>query len=277
MTKQTRHITCSDGHKMKILVYSPQGHEVARKATGVLWIHGGGYFTGMASMAGLMGRAPSLVKKFGAVVVSPEYRLGRKGRYPNALNDCYDALKYMLLHAEELGINPNQIFVGGESAGGGLTAALCMLARDRQEVNIAFQMPLYPMTDDRDTESSKDNHSFAWNTRWNHLGWGIYLGPLYGTDDVPAYAAAARQKDYKDLPPAYTFVCTAEPFYCETLDFIAALKGAGIEAQVDVYEGLFHAFDMILPWMAVSRKAAHGFEEVFAAAQAKYFKENDMK
>lgn len=277
MTKQTRHITCSDGHKMKILVYSPQGHEVARKATGVLWIHGGGYFTGMASMAGLMGRAPSLVKKFGAVVVSPEYRLGRKGRYPNALNDCYDALKYMLLHAEELGINPNQIFVGGESAGGGLTAALCMLARDRQEVNIAFQMPLYPMIDDCDTESSKDNHSFAWNTRWNHLGWGIYLGPLYGTDDVPAYAAAARQKDYKDLPPAYTFVCTAEPFYCETLDFIAALKGAGIEAQVDVYEGLFHAFDMILPWMAVSRKAAHGFEEVFAAAQAKYFKENDMK
>ena len=206
MTKQTRHITCSDGHKMKILVYSPQGHEVARKATGVLWIHGGGYFTGMASMAGLMGRAPSLVKKFGAVVVSPEYRLGRKGRYPNALNDCYDALKYMLLHAEELGINPNQIFVGGESAGGGLTAALCMLARDRQEVNIAFQMPLYPMIDDRDTESSKDNHSFEWNTRGNHLGWGIYLGPLYGTDDVPAYAASARQKDYKAMPPASTFL-----------------------------------------------------------------------
>lgn len=277
MKRQTLHILRSDGTKMKILVYSPQGKDMSQPATGVLWIHGGGYFTGMASMAGFLGRAPSLVKKFGAVVVSPAYRLGRKGRYPNALNDCYDALRYMVLHAAELGINPNQIFVGGESAGGGLTAALCMLARDRQEVNIAFQMPLYPMIDDRDTESSKDNHSFAWNTRWNHLGWGIYLGPLYGTDDVPAYAAAARQKDYKDLPPAYTFVCTAEPFYCETLDFIAALKGAGIEAQVDVYEGLFHAFDMILPWMAVSRKAAHGFEEVFAAAQAKYFKENDMK
>lgn len=276
MTKQTRHITCSDGHKMKILVYSPQGHEVARKATGVLWIHGGGYFTGMASMAGLMGRAPSLVKKFGAVVVSPEYRLGRKGRYPNALNDCYDALKYMLLHAEELGINPNQIFVGGESAGGGLTAALCMLARDRQEVNIAFQMPLYPMIDDRDTESSKDNHSFAWNTRWNHLGWGIYLGPLYGTDDVPAYAAAARQKDFSHLPPAYTFVCTAEPFYCETLDFVAALRREGIEAQVDVYEGLFHAFDMNFPWWDVSRQAARRFEAAFAAAQKKYFKENNI-
>ncbi|MGN0235002.1 MAG: alpha/beta hydrolase [Paludibacteraceae bacterium] len=277
MKKQTLHITCSDGHRMKILVYSPQGNDAGTKATGVLWIHGGGYFTGMASMAGFMGRAPSLVRKFGAVVVSPAYRLGKKGRYPNALNDCYDALKYMLLHAEELGINPNQIFVGGESAGGGLTAALCMLARDRQEVNIAFQMPLYPMIDDRDTESSKDNHNIGWNTRWNHFGWKIYLGPLYGTKDVPAYAAAARQQDFRNLPPAYTFVCTAEPFYCETMDFIAALQRVGIEAEVDVYDGLFHAFDMTCPWLDISRKAARRFETVFAAAQAKYFKENRIE
>ena len=249
---------------------------MSQPATGVLWIHGGGYFTGMASMAGFLGRAPSLVKKFGAVVVSPAYRLGRKGRYPNALNDCYDALRYMVIHAAELGINPNQIFVGGESAGGGLTAALCMLARDRQEVHVAFQMPLYPMIDDRDTESSKDNHSIGWNTRWNHFGWRIYLGPLYGTDEMPAYAAAARQKDFSHLPPAYTFVCTAEPFYCETLDFVAALRREGIEAQVDVYEGLFHAFDMNFPWWDVSRQAARRFEAAFAVAQKKYFKENNI-
>ena len=256
MMKQTLHILRSDGTKMKILVYSPQGKDMSQPATGVLWIHGGGYFTGMASMAGFLGRAPSLVKKFGAVVVSPAYRLGRKGRYPNALNDCYDALRYMVLQAAELGINTNQIFVGGESAGGGLAAALCMLARDRREVHIAFQMPLYPMIDDRDTESLKDNHSIGWNTRWNHFGWRIYLGPLYGADEVPAYAAAARQKDFSHLPPAYTFVCTAEPFYCETLDFVAALRREGIEAQVEVYEGLFHAFDMNFPWWDVSRQAA---------------------
>ena len=276
MKRQTLHILRSDGTKMKILVYSPQGKEMSQPATGVLWIHGGGYFTGMASMAGFLGRAPSLVKKFGAVVVSPAYRLGRKGRYPNALNDCYDALRYMVMHASELGINPNQIFVGGESAGGGLAAALCMLARDRQEVHIAFQMPLYPMIDDRDTESSKDNHSIGWNTRWNHFGWRIYLGPLYGTDEVPAYAAAARQKDFSHLPPAYTFVCTAEPFYCETLDFVAALRREGIEAQVDVYKGLFHAFDMNFPWWDVSRQAVRRFEAAFAAAQKKYFKENNI-
>ncbi|MGN1136591.1 MAG: alpha/beta hydrolase [Oscillospiraceae bacterium] len=261
---------------MKLLVYRPQGNGHTDTATGVLWIHGGGYLTGMASMAGVMGRAPSLVKKYGAVVVSPAYRLGKKGRYPNALNDCYDALRYMLLHAKELGINPNQIFVGGESAGGGLTAALCMLARDRQEVNIAFQMPLYPMIDDRDTESSKDNHNIVWNTKLNHLGWKIYLGHLYGSDQVPAYAAAARQKDFSNLPPAYTFVCTAEPFYCETLAFISALKAAGVEAHVDVYNGLFHAFDMTLPWMKISRTAARNFEAAFVSAQAKYFKANHI-
>ena len=71
----------------------------------------------------------------------------------------------MVTHADELGIRKDQIFFGGESAGGGLCAALCMLARDRGEVNIAFQMPLYPMIDDMDTDSSRDNHNLVWNTR----------------------------------------------------------------------------------------------------------------
>ena len=213
--------------------------------TGVLWIHGGGYITGMASMAGMLGMAPRLVKDHGCVVVSPEYRLGKKGRYPNALNDCYAALKFMVTRADELGIRKDQIFVGGESAGGGLCAALCMLARDRGEVNIAFQMPLYPMIDDRDTDSSRDNHNLVWNTRLNHYGWKTYLGDIYGTDEVPAYAAAARQSDYSNLPPAYTFVCTGEPFYCETLAFVENLRAAGVEVGLDVYEGLYHAFDML--------------------------------
>ena len=120
--------------------------------------------TGMAEMI-YMSRALPLVKKYGAVVVTPQYRLA--GKYPNpfapngapypaALKDCYAALKYLKDHARELGINSSQIMVGGESAGGGLTAALCMYARDKGEVQIAFQMPLYPMLDDRDTPSSRE-------------------------------------------------------------------------------------------------------------------------
>ena len=274
MRKERVHIACEDGHEMAVLIYRPDVRE-SDAATGVLWIHGGGYITGMASMAGMMGMGPVLVKNHGCVVISPEYRLGRKGRYPNALNDCYAALKYMLEHAGKLGIRRDQIFVGGESAGGGLCAALCMLARDRGEVNIAFQMPLYPMIDDRDTDSSRDNRNKVWNTRRNHYGWKTYLGDLYGTDDVPAYASAARQTDYGKLPPAYTFVCTGEPFYCETLAFVENLRAAGVEAGLDVYDGLYHAFDMLQPGKDISKTAIGRFEATFDEARKKYFANND--
>lgn len=274
MKKERIHITCEDGHEMAVLVYRPE-NSTTDAATGILWIHGGGYITGMASMAGVMGMGPRLVKDHGCVVISPEYRLGRKGRYPNALNDCYAALKYMLAHAEELGIRKDQIFVGGESAGGGLCAALCMLARDRGEVNIAFQIPLYPMIDDRDTDSSRDNRSKVWNTKRNHYGWKTYLGEMNGTDDVPAYAAAARQTDYANLPPAYTFVCTGEPFYCETLAFVESLRAAGVEAGLDVYDGLYHAFDMLQPGKEVSKTAIGRFETAFDEARKKYFANNN--
>lgn len=273
--KQQIDITCEDGYRLKLLVYRSEDTSDSL-ATGVLWIHGGGHITGMASMAGMMGMGPLLVKNYGCVVISPEYRLGRKGRYPNALNDCYAALQYMAAHCEELGIRSDQIFVGGESAGGGLCAALCMLARDRGEVNIAFQMPLYPMIDDRDTESSRDNHNKVWNTRLNHFGWKTYLGELYGTDNVPSYAAPARQTDYGNLPPAYTFICTAEPFYCETLSFVENLQKAGVEVKYDVYEGLYHAFDMLSPRKDASKEAISKFEEAFKYARGHYFKANDF-
>lgn len=274
MKKKRININSEDGYSMPVLVYTPD-RSPDMLVTGVLWIHGGGYITGMASMAGMMGMGPRLVKDHGCVVISPEYRLGKKGRYPNALNDCYAALKYMVEHSDELGIRKDQIFVGGESAGGGLCAALCMLARDRGEVSIAFQMPLYPMIDDRDTESSRDNHNKVWNTKRNHYGWKTYLGNLYGSEEVPAYAAAARQTDFSKLPPAYTFVCTGEPFYSETLTFVENLRAAGVEVGLDVYEGLYHAFDMLQPKKGVSRTAIERFENAFEEARKNCFAKND--
>jgi acetyl esterase/lipase len=133
------------------------------KGPGILWIHGGGYVLGMASMVYYsMGRM--LARIFGGVVVSPEYRLAKQAPYPAALEDCYTALKYMYDHADELGIDRNRIIVGGESAGGGLAAAVCMYARDKGEVPVSFQIPLYPMLDCEDTGSSRDNHAYVWDT-----------------------------------------------------------------------------------------------------------------
>ncbi len=256
-------------HEIRLLILQPVGRG-SEAVPGVLWIHGGGYQSGSAKDV-FATRALSLVVKFGAVLVAPDYRLSKKHPYPAALHDCYAALLYLRDHADELGVRSDQIMVGGESAGGGMAAALCMLAHDRGEVNIAFQMPLYPMLDDRDTPSSRDNHAPNWNTRRNRKAWKRYLRDAYGTDIVSCYAAPARREDYSGLPPCYTFVGDIEPFYCETLVYVQNLRDAGVEAEVDVYEDWFHAYDLFFPAKAVVRQAIARFEERFGYAMTHYF------
>ena len=257
----------SGARRVPALVLSPEARSAP--ATGVLWIHGGGYISGMKEMV-YISRAVELVKSFGAVVVSPGYRLAPFSPYPAAIDDCYAALLYMKERAAELGIREDQLMVGGESAGGGLCAAVCIRARDTGKVNVAFQMPLYPMLDDRDTETSRDNHGRVWNTWKNHFGWRCYL---HGADreTLPPYAAPARAENMAGLPPAYTFVSTGEPFYAETLEYIRRLNDCGIPASVDVYETDMHAFDMMRPKDALSIEAARRFNESFAYAQTHYF------
>ena len=222
----------------------------------VFWIHGGGYITGMKEMV-YMSRAADLVKKYGITVCSPGYRLAWQKPYPAAVKDCFQVLKY-------LSSKYKTIMVGGESAGGGLAAAICMMARDRG-IHIAYQMPLYPMINNFDTESSSDNHGRIWNTRRNHIGWSLYLRDKAGKRVSP-YAAPAGQTDYRNLPPCYTFVGDREPFYAETLDYVRNLRSAGVEADVDVYHTDIHAFDMLYPKIEPGRKAITVFERHFEDA-----------
>ena len=265
---EKRKISVGD-HSIKLLILRPLAMS-DKHVPGVLWVHGGGYQSGSAKDI-FATRALSLVVKFGAVLVAPDYRLSKRHPYPAALHDCWATLLYLKEHAEELGVRSDQIMVGGESAGGGMAAALCMLARDRGEVNIAFQMPLYPMLDDRDTPSSKDNHAPNWNTKRNKKAWKRYLRSAYGTDLVPYYAAPARCTDYSGLPPCYTFVGDIEPFCCETVDYVRHLREAGIRAEVDIYPDWFHAYDLFFPTKKVVREAIARFEE-----QVQYAIEHDF-
>lgn len=272
-TIERRSIPSSAGN-MNILILRPTENKKSPEETpAVLWIHGGGYVSGFSWMV-LWSRAARLVKQYGAVVISPEYRLAGKAPYPAALEDCYTALLYLKEHATEFGCCPDRIMVGGESAGGGLTASLCVYARDWSKVKIAFQMPLYPMIDDQDTDSSRHNHAFPWNTRRNHAAWKRYLADVTG--DTPPYAAPARLKDYSSLPPAYTFVGSKEPFYCETLSYIENMQKAGVPAHVDVYPTSFHAFDMLLPFLKMSRRAIEEFEKQYLYAAEHYIAKQDQ-
>ncbi len=222
---------------------------------GLLWIHGGGYITGMKEMVH-MSRAVDLVRKYGVTVYSPGYRLAWQKPYPAAVEDCDQVLEYVAGKEET-------VMVGGESAGGGLAVAVCMMARDRG-IPVAYQFPLYPMISNIDTESSKDNHGRVWNTRRNHIGWRLYLRKN-AKEHVSPFAAPVWQTDYAGLPPCYTFVGDGEPFYAETLQYVEKLKSAGVEAEVDVYHTDMHAFDMLRD-DDLSREAIDKFERRFEHA-----------
>lgn len=263
--KREKIIVPTKNGKMRIILLRPRKQKGL--LPGILWIHGGGYATGMAEMVHYS-RGKSIAKKYGAVVMSPNYRRSGKHPYPAAFDDCCEALEYMYHNAKKLGIDKNKIIVGGESAGGGLAVSVCLYARDKGKIPIMLQIPLYPMIDCNDTESSKDNHGYVWNTKRNKDAWKLYLRDLYGSKKVPKYASPSREKDYSNLPPCYTFVADGEPFYTETLKYIDNLKKAKVDAKVDIYHGKIHAFDMMTFWTKNSRDARKKLlEEV-----EKYFK-----
>lgn len=260
-----------DGTKLRVCVY--KSHNPKENAPGVLWIHGGGYAMGSPE------QSQNIYKRFIAerdcVIVAPDYRLSGEAPYPAALEDCYEALMWMKNNTSKLGIRANQIMVGGDSAGGGLTAALTLYARDKGEVNIAFQMPLYPMIDDRMTnESAKENDAPVWNSDLNRFAWKLYLGELF-EKDVPAYAAAARATDYSNLPPTVTFVGDLEPFRDETVEYVNNLRKAGVPVDFQMYNGCCHAFDVACTKAEVSKRAISFLMDSFHYAVENYFTEQN--
>lgn len=132
-----------------------------------------------------------VVETSNCVVVSVDYRLAPEHPYPAPLEDCYSALTWLANHAEELQVDAHKIGVAGASAGGGLTAGLTLLARDRAYPSVCFQMPLYPMINEGNNTPSANEvkEGMVWNQKTNEFGWTCYLGELHGTANVPIYAA----------------------------------------------------------------------------------------
>jgi acetyl esterase/lipase len=257
-----------DGTGMRVLIFRPL--VLKDSVPGVLWLHGGGYAIGAPEAA--TWKAEWLTEARDCVVVAPAYRLSVQAGYPAALEDSYDALLWMKANAQRLGIRDSQLMIGGDSAGGGLTAALTLYARDRGEVAVSFQMPLYPMLDDRmATVSAEDNNAPVWNSKSNYCGWKLYLGALFGTPDVPCYAAAARATDYSGLPPTATFVGSLEPFRDETAAYVESLRRAGVPVDFEIFDGCYHAFESLCPKAAVSKKAVAFIKNAFSYAVDRYF------
>ena len=233
---------------------------------------GGGYATGSPKQSKTF--INDFVLKNKCTVISPDYTLSTSKPFPAALNDCYAALKWLKDNSKMLNVRSNQIFVGGNSAGGGLAAALTIYARDIGEVNIAFQIPLYPMLDDRmKTDSSKNNDAPIWNTKSNVIAWKLYLSDKYETNEVSTYAAPYRLKNFNNLPPAFTYVGSIDPFLDETVEYMEKLKAAGSEVSYIIFDGCFHSFDTLAKKTSPSKRAREMLLAQLADAQKKYYSE----
>ena len=241
---ETHHADSSDGrYRIRTRVYRPEG--VNEQLPALIYLHGGGYLFGFPEMF------HDVIERFietrPCVVIAPDYRKAWTEPFPAGFDDCYATLLWAKANATSLGIRDDAVVVAGHSAGGGLTAAVTLKARDTGDVNVAFQMPIYPMIDDTQPDDpDRAIDSLIWNTELNRVGWGAYLAGLRRDGaEIPAYAAPARNADYTNFPPTITLVGTLEPFHQETLAYVRALRDAGVEVAFEEYENCFHAFDML--------------------------------
>jgi acetyl esterase/lipase len=205
------------------------------------------------------------VHELGAVVAAVEYRRAPEHPFPSALHDCHDALVWLATLRD---VDSSRIVIGGASAGGGLAAALALLARDRGDVQPVFQLLSYPMLDDRTVERTDiDERNFRlWNNRSNRYGWECYLGSPPGAGDVSWLAAPARHGDLRGLPPAWIGVGTLDLFHDEDVKYAQRLRAAGSPCELHIVEGAFHGFDSVRPRAAITRRYRQAQVQAIRAA-----------
>jgi triacylglycerol lipase len=246
-----------------LYVYTP------RKASGprpcIFHIHGGGYVGGSAESIEAMMRP--MAGELDCVITSVNYRLAPETPHPGPVEDCYAALAWVFKNAAELGVDTSRIGVKGESAGGGLAAALALLARDRGEYRLAFQSLTYPMLDDRTCLGEQHPYTgeYIWTPHNNAFGWRALLGVEPGSDGVSPYAAPARAESLAGLPPTFITTGSLDLFLEEDLEYARRLIRDGVPCELHVYPGGFHAFD-VAPGAAISAASRRDTREALRRA-----------
>jgi acetyl esterase/lipase len=220
---------------------------------GIYYTHGGGMIMGdrFVGLDILLG----WINDFDAVVVTVEYRLAPEFPDPYPVRDCYAGLVWTAEHAAELGIDLDRLIIAGGSAGGGLAAGTALIARDEGGPALAGQVLIYPMLDDRDqtVSTAQIDGVGVWDRGSNRTGWSALLGDRRGTDDVSVYAAPARATDLAGLPPAFIDCGSAEVFRDEDVAYASALWAAGVQAELHVWPGGFHGFDIMAPHTVLAK------------------------
>ena len=264
LTIRDEFIPGPDGSSLRVRLYIPTAARPAGPA--ILWMHGGGFIIGTPEQD--EARHIELCRKVGLIIAAVDYRLSPEHPYPAPLADGYAALAWLHSQANGLNIAPHRVAVGGNSAGGGLAAGLVLMAHDRAEFPVAFQLLIYPMLDDRTTRRTDIDERVLrlWSAKSNRFGWRSYLGREPGGPGVPAYASPARREDLRGLPKTWIGVGTCDLFHDENLAYARRLTEAGVPCTLTIVEGAFHLFDLVGAKTAVVRNFQERYFEALSKA-----------
>jgi acetyl esterase/lipase len=241
----------ADGAEVPARWYTKRGPQ---PGPAFLYVHGGGMILGSVELYD--GLVASYVSESGVPMLSVDYRRAPEHPHPVPIEDCYSALQWLAAHATELGADPGRLAVMGDSGGGGLAAAVALVARERGELRLARQVLVYPILDDRTTVPDPALVPFmTWTYDDNATGWGALLGDAMGTDAVPPHAAPARATDLSGLPSTYLDVGELDIFRDECIEYARRLAAAGVTTELHVHPGAPHGFDQIGPALDVTRRA----------------------
>jgi len=242
-----------------VRIYTP----VAAGGTGpvLIYYHGGGWVIGDLDTHDALCR--SLANEAGCKVIAVHYRLAPENPFPASFDDAYAALEWVERNAAEIGVDPNRIAVGGDSAGGNLAAAVSLKAKTDKGPHVAFQLLIYPVTDaPGDTGSYKEfGQGYFLEQHTMNWFWGHYVNGS-GVDNADPRVAPLRASSHEGLPPAYVVTAGFDVLRDEGKAYAETLRKAGVAVEYVNYEGMIHGFFNMQAVLDVSRDA------VKAAARA---------
>lgn len=246
---------------LRVRVYVPK--ETRDSYPALLWIQGGGRISGLPELDDWL--MFEFIREAGCIAVAPVYRLAPEHPYPADVDDCMEALRWMV---NTLPVRKDRVAVGGLSAGGGLAASVALKARDERGPALCFELLLYPQLDYRnDTPSMKQiADKRVWNGEFNALSWRLYLN---GTEKVSEYASPAIAQNLAGLPEAYIMVGTLDPFRDEAITYAQRLMQSGVGTELHVIAGGYHCFEVYEREAPVSKRARREYTEALSRALKK--------
>jgi acetyl esterase len=220
-----------------IRVYTPEGNETF---PALMYFHGGGWVIG--GLDTHQNLCCGLARQGRLVVVAVDYRLAPEHKFPRAAEDCYAATQWVAAHANEVRIDPLRIAVGGDSAGGNLAAAVCLMARDRRGPRLVFQLLIYPVMNHNFDTASYHEYATGYSLTREAMMyyWDQYLSAK--EDGQNPYASPLRASDLRGMPPALIVTAEYDPLRDEGRAYAQKLQEAGVPVTLRHCETMIHGF-----------------------------------